>query len=128
MKVKNNKIIILVSILIIGLLLIKVFIKNPLQKLNYQFSNLRRIVTTVSQNGIISDKALKKYYSRNQKFIDVAHYSINLDLFPKDNLLKGKVEIYGQVVDSSITSLDFNLYENMKVTSLEFNNESVDFF
>ncbi len=128
MKVKNNKILILVSIVITLILIVIVFIKNPIQKLNYQFSNLKRIVTSVSQNGIISDKALEKYYSRSQKFIDVAHYSINLNLFPKENLLRGKVIISGRVVDSSIASLDFNLYDNMKVISLECNNKSVKYY
>ena len=111
MKVKNNNrllLILIILFLIIGAVLI---FFNPIENLIIKFSKLKNFVTNEYQGNIISDDALSKYYTKNQKFIDVKHYSIKLDLFPKKKLLRGNTIISGDVTDSAITSLDFNLHD-----------------
>ena len=127
MKVKNNNrllLILIILFLIIGAILI---FFNPIENLIIKFSKLKNFVTNEYQGNIISDSALSKYYTKNQKFIDVKHYSIKLDLFPKTKLLKGNTIISGDVTDSAITSLDFNLHDNMKVSSVTLNSKNINF-
>jgi len=127
MKVKNNNKVLVFLIVIFTLIGLIIIFFNPVENLIFQFTNLKKNVTVGFQGNIISEDALSKYYSKNQKFLDVKHYNIHLDLFPKEKLLKGNVTIIGTVVDSAINSLDFNFYDNMKVSSVSLNSYSVDF-
>ncbi len=127
MKVKNNNKLLIFLIIFLTLFgLILVFF-NPIEKLVNQFSNLKKIVTVGFQGNIVSEDALSNYYSKNQKFIDVKHYNIRLNLFPDKKLLKGNVIISGVVVDSAISSLDLNFYDNMKVSSVMLNSNNIMF-
>ena len=67
------------------------------------------------------------YISENQYKIDVLNYNMSFELFPEKKLLEGDVLITGLILDKNISSLDLNLYDNMKIVSLSLNNSKVQY-
>jgi aminopeptidase N len=65
---------------------------------------------------------LPNYISENQYKIDVLSYDMNLELYPEKKLLEGDVLITGLILDKTLSSLDFNLYDNMQIESLSLND------
>ena len=58
------------------------------------------------------------YISEAQYKLDVLHYDINLDLYPEDQLLKGRVVLKAALKDKSLNEIDLNLYDNLTISSL----------
>jgi aminopeptidase N len=52
---------------------------------------------------------------------------MSFDLHPEKKLLEGDVLITGLILDKSISSLDLNLYDNMKIEFLSLNNTNVQY-
>jgi aminopeptidase N len=68
-----------------------------------------------------------EYVSVNQYKINILHYLINVDIHPESKLLKGDVEITGVILDKSITQVDLNFYDNMKISYLMLNGKTSSF-
>ena len=63
----------------------------------------------------------------NQLKIDVLHYDLNIDLDPDKSMLKGEVIITGVITDSTLTSIDLNFYDNLKINSLKLNGADAEY-
>jgi aminopeptidase N len=67
------------------------------------------------------------YVSSNQYKIDVLHYDLELDLYPKEKMLKGIAEITGVILQPELDKIDLNFYDNLKIKELTLNNLSARF-
>ncbi|NOX17639.1 MAG: M1 family metallopeptidase [Chlorobi bacterium] len=127
MKVKKNKyrfpIILFFFTFLIGII---VFFE-PLSKFYDIIVRGGKFATAGFSGEIISDEALEKYYAPNQKKIDVLHYSIHIDLHPKEKIILGKTGISFRVTDPTLSAIDLNFYDNMIVDSLFMNGSKVKF-
>jgi len=65
--------------------------------------------------------------SANQLKIDVLHYDLNIDLDADNSLLKGDVIISGVIIDSTLTSIDLNFYDNLGISSLTLNGKKAEY-
>ncbi len=63
----------------------------------------------------------------NQLKIDVLHYDLGIDLYPNHSMLKGNVRITGRIIDNSLSSIDLNFYDNMKISSLRLNGRDAEY-
>lgn len=90
-----------------------------------------------TENGILSFKRMLskspkinqsiEYISANQYDVDVLHYDLQFDLYPKDKLLKGIVEITGVILNPELDRVDLNFYDNLKIKALTLNDLSCRF-
>ena len=96
------------------------------------YSPIKYSLNTVKkQANIVKQKLLQlpyinipaNYISDVQYKIDILHYDLNFDLFPKEKLLKGDVTITGILKDEDVRELDFNFYDNMKIENLTLNGK-----
>lgn len=67
------------------------------------------------------------YVSSNQYQIDVLHYDLELDIYPKEKMLKGIAEITGTIMQPELDRIDLNFYDNLKIKGLTLNNLSAKF-
>ena len=67
------------------------------------------------------------YVSSNQYKIDVWHYDLDLDLYPKEKMLKGIAEITGIILQPEIDRIDLNFYDNLTIKELTLNSLSARF-
>ncbi len=67
------------------------------------------------------------YVSSNQYKIDILHYDLELDLYPKEKMLKGIAEITGVTMEPELDRIDLNFYNNLKIKELTLNNLSAKF-
>ena len=97
--------------------------------LNYSIKTVKEQANNVKQR-LLSPPYINippNYISDAQYKIDVLHYDLNLNLFPKEKLLKGDVTITGILKDKNVPKIDFNLYDNMKVENLTLNGKNNSF-
>src|SRR3989339_1560310 len=67
------------------------------------------------------------YVSSNQYKIDILHYDLELDLYPKEKMIKGIAEITGVTMEPELDRIDLNFYDNLKIKELTLNNLSAKF-
>ncbi len=93
--------------------------------INYSIKTVKKQVNVVKQK-LLSPPYISiqpNYISDVQYKMDILHYDLNFDLFPKEKLLKGDVTIIGILKDKNVPEIDFNLYDNMKVENLTVNGK-----
>ncbi len=79
---------------------------------------------------INSDAALVDsagYIKPDQYNIDVLNYNLNIDLYPKEKILKGEAIITGVFKKKNIKELALNFYDNMKISKAELNGKAVKY-
>ncbi|MBZ0199631.1 MAG: M1 family metallopeptidase, partial [Ignavibacteriaceae bacterium] len=59
---------------------------------------------------------------------DIIHYDITVDLFPDERTINGKTIITGRVIGLPADTVFLNFYDNMKISSLQFNGKQNKFF
>ncbi len=64
------------------------------------------------------------YISSGQYKINVLHYYLNFDLYPKEKILRGDALIKGILLDKQLKNLDLNFYDNLKIDSISLNGIS----
>ncbi len=67
------------------------------------------------------------YISSYQYKIDILHYDLQFDLYPKTKKLKGIAEITGVILQPEINRIDLNFYDNLNIENLTLNNSSARF-
>lgn len=65
--------------------------------------------------------------SENQKKYDVAYYQLNLDLNPVTEVLSGRVVVAAEVTGNSLEYVDLNLLNNMTVSSVTGDLQTLTF-
>jgi aminopeptidase N len=68
--------------------------------------------------SMMSETVPAGYISDLQYKLDILHYTIHLDLYPEDQLLKGDVSLTGTLKDKSLNKIDLNFHDNMKISDL----------
>lgn len=88
------------------------------------------------QGGAISSYSLEDFPFQDnseqkiilgQNNIDVLHYDLKLDLFPESKLLIATINIQFKLNDTTMDSIHFNFYNNMKIKKLELNHKKIDY-
>lgn len=68
-------------------------------------------------------------YSTDLQYeLDVLHYDIDLKLFPELKRIESEVIITATPVSKKLSQADFNLYDNLKIHSIQLNGEAVKYF
>ncbi len=67
------------------------------------------------------------YIRSDQYNIDVLSYKLNIDLYPKEKLLKGDAVITGVVKKKNLKELELNFYDNMKIFQAMLNDKPVNY-
>ncbi len=67
------------------------------------------------------------YIIEQQYNQDIIHYDISVDLFPNEREIKGKTIITGRIIGSPADTVFLNFYDNMEISSLQFNGKSNKF-
>jgi aminopeptidase N len=67
------------------------------------------------------------YISDIQYKLDILHYTLKLDLYPEQQMIKGDAVLTGVLKDKNIKSIDLNFYDNMKIISLTVNGKNTDY-
>lgn len=67
------------------------------------------------------------YIKPDQYKIDVLNYNLNIDLYPKEKILKGDAIITGLIKKKNIKRLDLNFYDNMKISKASLNGKPVNY-
>ncbi|MFO7659762.1 MAG: hypothetical protein R6V77_02515, partial [Candidatus Cloacimonadaceae bacterium] len=61
------------------------------------------------------------YITENQYKIDVVKYDLFIDINIPGKMVNAEIEITGIITDQTLTSLDFNFYDNFNITDLILN-------
>jgi aminopeptidase N len=62
------------------------------------------------------------YITKNQKKIDIYKYDLAFDLYPEKKMFIAKAILTGQVLDSTIESIDLNFYDNFDIKKILLND------
>ena len=98
--------------------------------LEISISPIRESINTVRKQTSILKRTIThsppvkinySYITENQLKVDILHYDISVDLYPKDKKLNGDVSIKGRVIEQPLNQIDLNFYDNLKITSVLFN-------
>jgi len=67
------------------------------------------------------------YISENQRKIDVLHYDLSFDLYPKAKRFEAVAIVKGQILDENLEVIELNFYDNFEITEVILNNTQTDF-
>lgn len=67
------------------------------------------------------------YIIPNQYNVDILHYDLDIDLYPKDKILKGTAQITGLILQPHLNIIDLNFYDNLNITSIKLNQQDCKF-
>ncbi len=116
------------KILIFGMPVVIILAAALIVILNYS-SILHQIKNYVSKKFVFkgfNEKLLAEYYLPQQKNLNVRHYDLHLDLFPKKKSIVAEVIISG-ILDKPSHEIYLNFYDNLKISKLSLNGNPVDF-
>lgn len=99
---------------------------HPLKLILHPIFNSAEIIKSQRADGPNLNLS-EEYISSNQFNIDILHYDLSIDLYPDQKKLKGIAEITGKILDSIVNRIDLNFYDNLIITSLSFNGNSVKY-
>ena len=103
-------------------------------KLTYQkrifFSTLIHFIIflciPVHSQIIFGSSVKQDYISENQHKIDIIKYDLFIDIDAVNKSINAVAGITGVITDKTLTSIDLNFYENLKITSLILNDNTID--
>ncbi|MFA3783096.1 M1 family metallopeptidase [Melioribacteraceae bacterium 4301-Me] len=90
---------------------------------------LHKAENYVSKNYLLKsfdEKLLSDYYLPEQYDLDVLHYTIQLDLFPEQKSIRGKITIKSLLKKAS-NEVYLNFYDNLEIEKVLLNNNSINF-
>ncbi len=117
MKVKKNKI-----LLSIGLLIFLVIIVFSVLKPSFIQFNSENV-----QLVLKGKSAFTSYNKLNQKNLDILHYDLNFNLFSKKNEIKASCTILAKINELKSNKIILNFYDNMKIEKVLLNNIKAPF-
>ncbi|MCB0746948.1 MAG: M1 family metallopeptidase [Ignavibacteriae bacterium] len=125
MKVKKKYFILGCSILLLLMLLLIIF--SITQYYNVTIGDGIKF----AQNGFsfspASTEQVTEYISDNQLDIDILHYTISLELLPKEKLINGKVIITGKPKNKNVETVILNFYDNFNISKLTLNDQDIKY-
>lgn len=78
-------------------------------------------------NGYNSEIKQDSYISENQYKIDILKYDLFIDIKANVKELTADAIITGVIIDSTISTIDLNFFENLKISKLLVNGQPVEF-
>lgn len=88
--------------------------KEFINYFSYCLIGLMTCFVTESYPQILKDG----YITENQYKIDIIKYDLFIDINIPGKMVNAEIEITGIITDQTLTSLDFNFYDNLKITDL----------
>ncbi len=70
---------------------------------------------------------IEEYISSEQKNIDILHYIINIEVFPKRKIILGKTIINGIFKNSIPKNIELNFNDNFDISSLLLNGKLIEY-
>ncbi len=67
------------------------------------------------------------YITQNQKYIDVLHYDINIQLNTKLRTINADVKIKGVIKNKDLKRIDLNFYDNFNISDVYLNGEKTTY-
>ena len=113
---------VLLSVLLIGFFTVRWVINHF--SLPEDSSRLINLATGLKN---FDEKELAAYNPKSQKFIDVLHYNIKLDLFPGVKKIFGDVTIKMKINDKNVPKIEINFYDNLEIRDLRLNGNKVKY-
>lgn len=90
-----------------------------------------RILYTLFISFLINGSSLgikqDSYISENQYKIDILKYDLFIDIEANEKELAAEAIITGVIIDSTISTIDLNFFENLKISRLLLNDQPVEF-
>jgi aminopeptidase N len=126
MLIKRKKLILLIiipSILIAGIIFFYFYFKEQIELISQNEKHVGLVLDLKN----IDDDFIAEYNVKEQQSFDVLHYSINIELFPKQKQIKGDVSITMKVMNPGQENLVLNFYDNLKISQLELNGAKTEF-
>lgn len=84
---------------------------------------LSLLLISVLINGYAAGFKPGNYISENQYKIDVLKYDLFIDINVPEKQIDAEVNITGVIIDSTLSAIDLNFYENLKISQLLFNGQ-----
>lgn len=67
------------------------------------------------------------YITQNQKYIDVLHYDINIQLNTKLRIINADVKIKGVIKNKDLKRIDLNFYDNFNISDVYLNGKKTTY-
>jgi aminopeptidase N len=127
MQIKNKKRVliwtVIASILLAALALTAVLVVSFISK-NPMFN---KYSSMMKQFKDIDEKNLAEYNPASQRAIDVMHYTIKVDLYPKVQKIIGDATIQMRINNPKLKSIDLNFYDNLEIKKVELNGAKAEY-
>ena len=117
MKVKKNK-----ALLSFALLIFLVIIVFTVLKPSFIQFNSENVQLALKGQSVFTD-----YNKLNQKNLDILHYDLNFNLFPKKNEIKASCTILVKINELKSNKIVLNFYDNMEIEKVLLNNIKAPF-
>lgn len=121
---KKRKLKITLALASIVLLITAFFIAEELLE---KYKMHQNAITAGINDFLLSANDINEYISNNQELIDIVHYDLDINIYPNEKKIHGKVIIKGVFKDSTLKQIDLNLYDNLEIERLELNSEKVTY-
>lgn len=79
------------------------------------------------KNSVFYREIPVDYNSPLQHKLDIIHYFIDIDLFPEEKIINATVDLTGIYIDTIVSKIDLNFYDNLEITSLQLNESETEF-
>ncbi|NWF89748.1 MAG: hypothetical protein HXY50_09855 [Ignavibacteriaceae bacterium] len=89
------------------------------------FDSFIRLKKDLNNGPII--RVSDDYVSPNQHSLDILHYDLNIDLYPKEKKLKGIATITGRILTNQVDKINLNFYDNLEIKELILNDKYADY-
>ena len=127
MMQKRKLIIFISTTILLAVLIISYFTVRWVFKQFNLPTDPEKLVSLATQLKNYDEKDLTAYNPKIQRAVDVLHYDINLELFPKEKKIAGDVTILMKINDKESSKIVLNFYDNMAITNLTLNGNKVKY-
>ena len=109
--------------LTIALIFLTVLIITAVVVISYSnnFGKIKNYIALTKQLKDIDEAKLAEYNPPNQQSVNVKHYLLKINLFPKKKIITGDVTITMRLSSDQVRNIDVNFYNNLEITNLEVN-------
>lgn len=97
-----------------------------MSKLNLSLADASRIVKSGFSIASATNEEIYEHISKTQKYIDIIHYDINIELYTDQKLIKGSTIITG-MPNASVKKIELNFNDGYEILNVKLNEENVNY-
>ncbi len=127
MKVKKNKLPVWAFSILFIVVILFIVILFLFAKYNVGFTEGEVFLKNGLSINPASLNKLEEYNTKVKSDIDILHYNIHIELFPKKEIIVGDVLIKGVIKNKNIKNISLNFYDNFEIASVKFNKMNVSY-